>query len=632
MNASLNRPRRGRRSSRSSRSDGGSCCSGSKEEKIPNSITIMSNCDSILPVGADAHAQKEPAKQEEEDHQRQQEEHQNNVSASSAPPKRGIVKERSSSLRSAGSRRISCSRSSRVLLARRRLSSLRAKLRRTSTGSADFDAGELDQSNHLPAAFLAALAASNDDQQGLQDDDSSDGGQGYRRLGPQHRPSSASSPSKQASLSSLMSEDQNALRRLGSSPDDLDSDDDDDGGSDSASAPDDGNSDDEEEDEDVSGGVTLVVSAQQDVPAGRKETDSEPVSPSTPMPHPPTAPPSAPASSLRSCMAVRTLQASLDSPSKIRVEGGITNKQPEQPGEEGETITESTRSLTTSMSTVESSTRFRKISSLSSELSSCAHAPGNNGIDSNSKPTKRNHVGFSTIEVREYSRTLGDNPAVTSGPPVTIEWEYNSATRTVIAVDEYESSKPPPRAKYEIVVPRSVREEWLRGSGFSRMEIAESVKAINREKRKRHQTVQSINGGRDKLDETVERVGRGLGRVLLRKPSSKALYNDWLQSNTGRVAQTSAMDEEERADAARRSTWSATAAASALPTADGSSIHRQASLPVQETSVMPASEEINESRMEGTDVIDNPIVAKEPSGDLFEELVTVANLGVPAGV
>eukprot|EP00562_Extubocellulus_spinifer_P017495 CAMPEP_0178605256 /NCGR_PEP_ID=MMETSP0697-20121206/36472_1 /TAXON_ID=265572 /ORGANISM="Extubocellulus spinifer, Strain CCMP396" /LENGTH=566 /DNA_ID=CAMNT_0020243665 /DNA_START=88 /DNA_END=1789 /DNA_ORIENTATION=+ len=566
----------------------------------------MSNCDSILPVGADAHAQKEPAKQEEEDHQRQQEEHQNNVSASSAPPKRGIVKERSSSLRSAGSRRISCSRSSRVLLARRRLSSLRAKLRRTSTGSADFDAGELDQSNHLPAAFLAALAASNDDQQGLQDDDSSDG---------------TSSPSKQASLSSLMSEDQNALRRLGSSPDDLDSDDDDDGGSDSASAPDDGNSDDEEEDED-----------EQDVPAGRKETDSEPVSPSTPMPHPPTAPPSAPASSLRSCMAVRTLQASLDSPSKIRVEGGITNKQPEQPGEEGETITESTRSLTTSMSTVESSTRFRKISSLSSELSSCAHAPGNNGIDSNSKPTKRNHVGFSTIEVREYSRTLGDNPAVTSGPPVTIEWEYNSATRTVIAVDEYESSKPPPRAKYEIVVPRSVREEWLRGSGFSRMEIAESVKAINREKRKRHQTVQSINGGRDKLDETVERVGRGLGRVLLRKPSSKALYNDWLQSNTGRVAQTSAMDEEERADAARRSTWSATAAASALPTADGSSIHRQASLPVQETSVMPASEEINESRMEGTDVIDNPIVAKEPSGDLFEELVTVANLGVPAGV
>ena len=491
---------------------------------------------------------------------------------------------------------------------------------------------------------MAALASNNDQQ-----DDESSGDQRDRQLGPRH-PSSSPSPSEQPSLSSLVSEDQNALLRLGSPPDDLDNDgdNDDDDDSDSASAPDDENSDDEEEGEDISGGVSLVVSAQEDVPAGRKETHSEPISSSTPMPlppsQPPTVPPSPPASSLRSCMVVPTLEASLNTPSKTRAEGSITNKQPKQPGEEDETVTDTTRSLTTSISTVDSSTRSRKISFSSSEISSSAHAPGNNGSDINSKQTRRKHVGFSTIEVREYPRTLGDNPAVTSGPPVTIEWKYNPTTRTIIDVDEYESTKPTPRAKYEIVVPRPVREEWLKGSGFSRMEIAESVKAVNREKRKRHQTVQSINGGRDKLEETVERVGRGLGRVLLRKPSSKALYHDWLQSNKDRVAQTSAMDAEERADAARRSTWSATAAASAPLTVD-ESVHRQASLPVQKTSVLPASEEVNKNRLGGTDVVHDPaavvsssspdskhIVAEESSGDIFEHLMTVADLGVPAGV
>lgn len=37
---------------------------------------------------------------------------------------------------------------------------------------------------------------------------------------------------------------------------------------------------------------------------------------------------------------------------------------------------------------------------------------------------KRKLVAFSTIEIREYPMTVGDNPSVSRGVPVTIEWNY----------------------------------------------------------------------------------------------------------------------------------------------------------------------------------------------------------------
>ena len=43
---------------------------------------------------------------------------------------------------------------------------------------------------------------------------------------------------------------------------------------------------------------------------------------------------------------------------------------------------------------------------------------------------------FSTIEVREYNRTLGDNPACTCGPPTQLDWDYAVTCNTTL--DEYE--------------------------------------------------------------------------------------------------------------------------------------------------------------------------------------------------
>jgi len=57
-------------------------------------------------------------------------------------------------------------------------------------------------------------------------------------------------------------------------------------------------------------------------------------------------------------------------------------------------------------------------------------------------------VRFSTIEIREYPRALGDNPSVTSGPPLTLKWNPIS-TSALDVVDVHEAARgvPPPEAQ-----------------------------------------------------------------------------------------------------------------------------------------------------------------------------------------
>jgi hypothetical protein len=48
-------------------------------------------------------------------------------------------------------------------------------------------------------------------------------------------------------------------------------------------------------------------------------------------------------------------------------------------------------------------------------------------------------VSFSNVSVREYSRVVGDNPCVCSGPPLAIGWKYNKRGKTDI--DSFEGEK-----------------------------------------------------------------------------------------------------------------------------------------------------------------------------------------------
>lgn len=73
-------------------------------------------------------------------------------------------------------------------------------------------------------------------------------------------------------------------------------------------------------------------------------------------------------------------------------------------------------------------------------------------------------VVFDTVEIRDYARTVGDNPACTCGPPIALDWHV-CATQSH-SLDHYESSiKPVKRTKKQFYLPARLRvnilmEDW----------------------------------------------------------------------------------------------------------------------------------------------------------------------------
>jgi hypothetical protein len=68
-------------------------------------------------------------------------------------------------------------------------------------------------------------------------------------------------------------------------------------------------------------------------------------------------------------------------------------------------------------------------------------------------------VSFDRVEIREYSRCLGNNPATTHGPPLSIDWAYLEVG--TFKLEEYEETRPRPRAAYQMIVPGYLRETIL---------------------------------------------------------------------------------------------------------------------------------------------------------------------------
>jgi hypothetical protein len=94
---------------------------------------------------------------------------------------------------------------------------------------------------------------------------------------------------------------------------------------------------------------------------------------------------------------------------------------------------------------------------------------------------KKKGVTFGSLTIHEHPVMLGDNPSVSSGPPLAISWEAQASH--FFSVDEYEASRPPRRSKDTMQVPRSMREDWLRSAGYARSDFTEmNIKVLKTKK------------------------------------------------------------------------------------------------------------------------------------------------------
>lgn len=138
-------------------------------------------------------------------------------------------------------------------------------------------------------------------------------------------------------------------------------------------------------------------------------------------------------------------------------------------------------------------------------------------------------VRFQNVEVREYPRILGDNPSVSAGPPITLDWAHDKRNSLSLPVEDWERARENDRrTKQEIRVPDHVRMEWLIGAGFSGSELKKAVDSIEQDRKDRRTSI-TKSDFQDKADVLAENVKRKFGRVLGRRQRSDTLYKEWKQ-------------------------------------------------------------------------------------------------------
>ena len=115
---------------------------------------------------------------------------------------------------------------------------------------------------------------------------------------------------------------------------------------------------------------------------------------------------------------------------------------------------------------------------------------------SSSTETKKNPktVQFCNLEIRTYPLTLGDNPSVSSGPPLTLDW--NHETTHTFSVDAYESQLAPPEDRRPLAAmarPASLRIAILCDDArIGLRTVQAAVREVEAVKRQRRRTVESL--------------------------------------------------------------------------------------------------------------------------------------------
>ena len=154
------------------------------------------------------------------------------------------------------------------------------------------------------------------------------------------------------------------------------------------------------------------------------------------------------------------------------------------------------------------------------------------------KKSLKKQVSFSHLQIRTYETILGDNPSCTGGPSLSIGWRYNPEHFNS-TVDEYERKQDQMYGGVELrpqdidlVLHRSERESILLKTGYTRQDLAEAVRKLNKAKNRRRQTVHNLSAPVMFFEEKAESFKRSAGRLFLNRQRTRHMYEDWKKSGS----------------------------------------------------------------------------------------------------
>ena len=209
-------------------------------------------------------------------------------------------------------------------------------------------------------------------------------------------------------------------------------------------------------------------------------------------------------SRVKGCMTIRTLDESLH--------GDEENEDLRRRARLRRNIRRAGASDHSQVSSVDNLVTFVNESKAELTESSSCH-----GKIESSPDTEPLRVEFSSVLIREYPVTLGDNPGVSAGPALTIDWEPQDEMQ--ISLADYESSRPPRRNYVEMSIPKDIRMQMLTGSGHTRKEIQVAVRSSNIGRSNRKKTNAMLH--MSSQHEVYEMISRGLRNTLTLKKKKK---------------------------------------------------------------------------------------------------------------
>jgi hypothetical protein len=130
-------------------------------------------------------------------------------------------------------------------------------------------------------------------------------------------------------------------------------------------------------------------------------------------------------------------------------------------------------------------------------------------------PILKRNVSFGSMKIREYNVAISDHPSCSYGPPIQLSWDYTE--RDDETLDSYEEKRRTThkrRSGHELLLSFYERHFMLiKTAGYSKSEIRETMKEVERVKRERMVTdmflpTQQIDEQMENVVDTVKRLFR----------------------------------------------------------------------------------------------------------------------------
>lgn len=139
--------------------------------------------------------------------------------------------------------------------------------------------------------------------------------------------------------------------------------------------------------------------------------------------------------------------------------------------------------------------------------------PPRSSLKKESTLKRESSVRFDRIELREFDRTIGDNPSVSCGIPIGLDWKYKSTTSTNL--DEYEESRlANRRPKQQLALAPEKRQEMLlKDWGVTFRELHQMASATDNIKKQRFESAMQTPA-KARVEEVLETTKRRVSRVI----------------------------------------------------------------------------------------------------------------------